>query len=369
MHLRPFTAFYPRMELVPSAGEFFNSVKERYPEYRAEGFFQRIPRESLFIYEISGTAGRFRGVIAGAEIRDYLDGSIRRHEFTLAGKENQQLELLRERGAAIKPVLLTYRESGAITNWIQEHVNCHEPFFRVILDGDEHRLWAIDDPLQSEALRHLFAGQVPVAYIADGHHRAACMAQLFEQADDERQRVRFGLLPCAFFPDTDVVIHGFNRVVEAQAGLTPDRFMDLIAEKFDIEILDVPRLPRQKFEILMFVHQGWYLLRWKPFILEGFAPAEVVLDSVLLNERVLGDILGIRNVRNDRRVDYVEGARGVEGIRQQVAGKEFAIGFCLFPVMPDEFMALADQGKVLPPKSTWFEPRMKNGLVVYEFGA
>jgi len=368
MHIRPFQAVYPNLDFVTSTDSFFQSVREEYNEYRDSGFFQKSAQEALYVYEIRGAKRSFRGIIACADIEDYLYGHIKKHEHTMADKEQKQLQLLLRRQALVKPVLVTYPEAPAITAWTRRIVEGEAPALRVFFEKEEqqHLLWEVRDGALIREIQELFNSDVPDTYIADGHHRSSSSALLYERTRDEELRERYRNLLCAFFPSTDLAIHDFNRVVEGLDDISLSRFMARLAQLFDIEILKAPIRPRRKFEILLFVNEEWYLLHWKKEVLKEYAEEEVILDSMLLNEKVLDDILGIEDIRSDQRIDYVAGPKGLEGLRKKIARRENRVGFCLYPVQLDELITLADHEKVLPPKSTWFEPRMKNGLIVYE---
>ena len=368
MHIKPFQAVLPKLEYISSADSFFDSIKEAYAEHRERGFFMKFPREALFIYRISGGACSYTGLIACCDIRDYLKGKIRKHESTLADKEQKQIQLFLRRRAEVKPVLLTYPEVPHISDWTKAFLENHEPFMKVFFekDGQEHSLWELSERRYIREITDLFAGQVPVSYIADGHHRTTSTALLYEQTRAPLLKRRFRKLLCAFFPSTDLAIHDFNRVVEGMNHLSLSSFMDRLAGLFHIEMLDGPRRPFRKHELVMFVHGRWFLLQWKEAVLENYGKDGLILDSRLLNELVLEGILGIVDVRVDHRIEYIEGSQGLEGIWQRVSAKESRIGFCLYPVKLQELIMLADRGQLMPPKTTWFEPRMKNGLVVCE---
>jgi len=369
MHIRPFRATCPKLEFINSTDSFFNSVKEEYLTYQQSGLFSRREAAAIFVYQIRSRQRQYTGIIACADIEDYLYGRILKHEHTLADQEQKQLQLLMHWQAAVKPVLVTYAAVPAIDDWVEEQIAGREPFLQVYFEQEQqvHALWEVAQAERIQDIRALFADRIRHAYIADGHHRTTSTALLYERTNAPGQRNPYTNLLCAFFPATDLDIHDFNRIVEGSADLSPSLFMARLAQLFHIEILKGPRRPGNKFEVLMFVNQEWYYLRWKPEVLAAYGHEPVVLDSHLLNELVLRDILGIEDVRTDRRVEYVEGPLGLEAVWRRAAEQDFRVGFCLFPVALTEMIALADQDRMLPPKSTWFEPRMKNGLIVYEF--
>jgi uncharacterized protein (DUF1015 family) len=368
MHIKPFQALYPKLEYITSTDSFFDSAKEEYSEYVETGFYNKFSRKAFFVHQIRSPRRKYTGIVACSDIEDYLRGKIKKHEHTLPSKEQKQLQLLLKRRAAVKPVLLTYPEVPAISEWTLRLIEDRPPFLEVHFDAERQSqlLWEVCDDRHIREIQQLFAEKVPTAYIADGHHRTTSVALLFQRTRKPALKERYRNLFCAFFPSSDLDIQDFNRVVEGLNQLSLTRFMAKIAQLFEIKILEKPIRPRRKHEILLFLNREWYLLRWKPQILETCREDAVVLDSHLLNELVLKDILGIDDVRTDQRVDYVAGPEGLEGLWKRATSKESCIGFCLYPVQLEEMITLADQGKALPPKSTWFEPRIKNGLIIYE---
>lgn len=369
MHIKPFQAVYPNLDYITSADSFFNSVRDEYMEYSDSGFFVKAAQEALFIYRIKGAQRQYTGLIACADIRDYMEGHIKQHEHTLAAKEQQQMHLMLRRRAAVKPVLLAYPGVAAINRWIESFIIRRKPFFEVESEEarERHLLWEIRDGPSIRELQDLFAQHVPNTYIADGHHRTSTTSLLYRKALEGKRQEDYQLLLCALFPSSDIDVLDFNRVIYGLNGHSASAFMAHIARYFEIGFLNGPQKPGQKHEVTMLFNREWYRLRWKEHILLEYLEEEVVLDAMLLDEKVLGNILGVEDVRTDQRILYVEGPKGVEGIQQAVSKGEEGVAFCLYPVQLEELMQVADAGKVMPPKSTWVEPRMKNGLIVQEF--
>ncbi|MCB9265931.1 MAG: DUF1015 domain-containing protein [Lewinellaceae bacterium] len=369
MHIKPFQAVYPNLDYVTSPDSFFNSVREEYPEYAGNGFFTKTAQEAIFIYRIKTPERHYTGLVACTDIRDYLEGHIKEHEHTLPAKEQQQIQLMLRRKAAIKPVLLAYKRVEAISNWIEAYIIRRSPFFEVETEeaGEHHFLWEVRDGQAIRDIQSLFEQYVPWSYIADGHHRTSTTALLHGRPMMGKQKSDFSLLLCALFPSSDIDILDFNRVVYGLNGLSKTAFMAHISRYFEIGFLDEPGKPSEKHQLTMYFNREWYSLRWKENILDQYAGEEVVLDAMLLDDCVLANVLGVEDVRTDQRILYVEGPRGVEGILQAVSKGEEGVAFCLFPVKLEELMRVADAGKAMPPKSTWIEPRMKNGLLVREY--
>jgi uncharacterized protein (DUF1015 family) len=368
MHIKPFQSSYPHPERIALPDAFFGAIREDYNEYLHDSYYEQSQGEVVYVYQISGPGFCYTGLLACAEVPDYLAGHIRKHEHTLAAKEETQLALLSARRAAVKPVLLAYPVVTAIQQWMQAQIAGRVPSFSLDFqeEGTEHHsFWEVQDPARIQEIAQLFAAEVPNAYIADGHHRAAATARMYVQAGSEPGRYD-GLLS-AFFPSTDIAIRDFNRVVHGFNGYTPDRLLAALSQFCAIAPLPEPAKPARKHELTMLLDGQWYRLAWKAEVLARYAAEPVVLDAMLLDDTVFSALLGIQDVRTARRVQYVAGSQGVEGICQLVDELGEAVAFCLYPVQLAEMMALADQGQVLPPKSTWFQPRMKNGLVLQRF--
>jgi uncharacterized protein (DUF1015 family) len=366
MHLHPFRAIYPNLALVSSPDAFFGNVKVEYPSYKKNGFFLECNEESLYVYRIIDPTRNYTGIVACVSIEDYLSGMIKKHENTLAAKEQQQTELLLARKAVVKPVLLAYPPVEAIGAFSNDLILSKKPFFEIYFELDKqlHQFWSVSDPGQIMLLKALFDQYVDSAYIADGHHRTATMAHMYEISKNQKKSPAYDRLLCAFFPSAELEIFDYNRVVEGLEDISLTTFMAHLSHVADIEVLKKPARPREKHELVMFVNNEWFRLRWRRRLMETFKCDEVLLDVQMLNELILERILEIDDVRSDERVKYIEGRQGIRAVSERVGKSINRVGFFLYPVAMDDFMRIADEGQTLPPKSTWFEPRMRNGVLV-----
>lgn len=376
MKIHAFRAVRPNLEKVPRSNDFFDTVKFRYHEYAAEGLFQPTDADALYIYQIKTVEGwKFTGLIACTDIAEYLDGHLKKHEKTIVTNEDLQAKLLQVRGAAIKPVLLTYPAIAPLDELIADYMDRHRKFFVIELGGEKHRFWQITEGLVLKRIRQIFSDRMPHAYIADGHHRSASFAALHENAPNDKN----GQLLCAFFPDHELKINAFHRIISDLNGLTTDDFLKQIEAVCDITPLQKATFPTRKFDMTLRLSDNrWFKLTWKRAILENFAEGLVHLDVHLLNEKILKPILGVKNIRTDARLKYIEGTKSLASVEKAakaaseaanvIARHEATQGacFCLFPVSFYDLKAIVDDAGVMPPKSTFFEPRMKNGLLVYE---
>ncbi len=368
MQIRAFRAVYPRKKLITSPDSFFGKVKEEYPVFRESGFFKQRKRAGLYIYRIDETLRSYTGLLVLASMDDYLEGRIKIHEHTLAAKEQRQIQLLMHRKAVVKPVLLTYRGIDAIDKLIKKQLAEKDPFMHYYFEEEDehHWIWEVKEEKAIKKFQKLFAEKVPTAYIADGHHRTAAMALLREQAEAEGLSSSYNQLLSAFFPTRELDVFEFNRIVSNTNGLSPSRLIAQLSKLARVEVLEQYEPPRKKHEWLLLLNKEWFRLQWREDVLKTQTGEEALLDVSLLNELVLHKLLGIEDPRTDARLKYIEGPKGIEAFQQMVNKAENRLGFVLFPIDLEDFLHIADVGKVLPPKSTWFEPRMRNGLLVHD---
>ena len=290
-----------------------------------------------------------------------------RHEHTIAPREQRMKDLFLQRNALIKPVLVTYKRDKKADK-VMQRVRERAPFFQMVLDGgDEHLIYKISDPEDISRLQDRFKKRVAKAYIADGHHRCVTSARLYETMQGRLPNKDFSQVLCMLMPFEDIVIHDYNRVVEILLEFSPTLFMAQISQLCHITPIEHASKPKRKYEMTMYLFREWYHLRWKKSVLKRYASQDVILDGDLLNREVLGGILGITDLREDSRLTYVQGMHGIEGIERKADKSIFRIAFCLYPVAMDEIIKVTENNKTLPPKSTWFEPRIKNGVLCKSF--
>ncbi len=367
MRIRPFQAVYPNLDNITSVDTFFGRVKYEFPDYKKDGFFSKIAEEAIYIYRISKPDRNYTGLIACSDINDYLEGKIKKHENTLRSKEQQQMQLMARRNAIVKPVLLTYPGISEITKLLNGFIEKNHFVFEIEFEKENqrHTFWKVIEKPLIQQIQQLFLEKVPITYIADGHHRCAATALMHQMMEGNKNEALYSFMLSAFFPAEELEIHDFNRIVERKTSLTT--FMARLSQIFNIEILAEPEKPSGKFEIVMFINQEWFKLFWKESVLDRYANQKVVLDASLLDELVLQNIMGIDDIRSSSRIQYFEGPKGLNELRSRAIKKDNNVGFCLFPVVLNDIFTVADMGETMPPKSTFFEPRIKNGLIVQEF--
>lgn len=368
MRITTFKALYPDLNFITESESFFEGVKQEYLELKESNFFITKKEESFYICQIKTDYDTYTGLIAAVDINDYLDGRIKKHESTLSAKEQVHVNLVLKNKAFLKPVLLTYPYIKDIQDLLLNYAKTNKPFMSLEKDihGQEHSFWQIKDPEQIKELKELFITKVPVTYIADGHHRTSTTALLYNRLSGKTGQEDYSRLLAGFFPSNELRIDEFNRVVNTFNDISPTSFIAKLSKVCNIEELDKGRKPLAKNELTMYLHKEWYSLTWRPKVLEKYKNETVILDVSLLNKEILEDILGISNIRSDQKVNYIEGPAGIEAIKSLVSRNETSIGFCLYPLQLEELMRISDNEEVLPPKSTWFQPRLRNGLIIMD---
>ncbi len=307
------------------------------------------------------------GIVAGVSVEEYRSGRIRRHELTREEKERERTLHIDAVGAQTGPVFLTYRGREEIDRLVSQ-ISAGEPDADfTAADGVAHAVWPIRDPA---LIRRVAEGFAPVEalYIADGHHRAAAaanVARLREERDPgSRESARRGLMMAVLFPRDQLRIMDYNRAVRDLNGLTEAAFLERIGRCFTLSRNYSAKSPCKPHEFGMLLDGTWHLLTAREQILRDDDPI-AGLDVSLLQEHLLGPVLGIRDPRTDGRIDFVGGIRGMEELERVVGQGGFAVAFSLYPPTVEQMMSAADAGKVMPPKSTWFEPKLLSGLFVY----
>lgn len=359
MEINPFSAILPNLEKITYPDDFFQSAKEKYLSLAQNGFFYPSPSPAVYLQQISSAKHSYLGIIASVPTQAYHEGYIKGHEETLEEKGRIQLALLQDRQAMVKPVLLTYHKVAAIQQWVQDQITFLTPLQAIFFEQDQayYKLWEVRDGEAIRTIQHLFREEVNCTYIADGHHRMLC-------ATAEDLQVRSVL--CSFYPRDQVLIRDFNRQLFFSEDFDTTQFLQCLRKVADLTLLTSGRKPGSKNELSLYLNQQWYSLRWKDQIMQKRADNLPLLDASILNEVVLRPLLGVDDLRKSDKVQYIGGQNDIHQLEALIKEKPNSLLFCLFPVDWSEMVQWANRGHVLPPKSTWFEPRMKNGLVVQE---
>lgn len=349
----------------PHAPEVYARGAENFRRMLDEGILVRDPWPALYLYRAVMGDHRQLGLVAAASVAAYDAGRIRRHEYTRPDKEDDRVRQIEALNAQTGPVFLTYRHRPGIDALAAEASSGPPEVTVRADDGVEHSLWVVRDAARITALVEAFEG-LEGLYIADGHHRAAAAARVAHRrrtADPRHTGEEpYNYFLSVIFPDHQVRILDYNRVVRDLNGLSKDEFLKRLAAAYQVTPAPGPVRPARRGEVGMYLAGRWYRLQIHPERVPADDPV-ARLDVSLLADHVLAPILGITDPRRDRRIDFVGGIRGLEALMQRVDSGEMAVAFALHPTGLEELMAVADAGQVMPPKSTWFEPKLVDGLV------
>lgn len=363
----------PEIDLEPDIDLYDKRVYEKGAEnlerYIANGIVFQDEKPRFYVYkQIMGNHEQV-GLVACASVEEYEKGIIKKHELTRQEKEDDRLNHILYSNAQVGPVFLTYKAREAIDRLIRQ-VTAAEPEYDFVSDdGVRHTLWVVDDEGLIRKLQEEF-GKVDALYVADGHHRSAAAMRVkqMKQAQNSNHtgNEEYNFFLAVIFPHNQMKILDYNRVVKDLNGLTEEAFLKHVEEKFHVEKLPGGNAyrPEKPHTFGMYLKGHWYKLEARPGTFDDSDPVRR-LDVSILQENLLAPILGITDPRKDKRIDFVGGIRGLKELEKRVNSGEWAVAFSLYPTSIEELMAIADAGKIMPPKSTWFEPKLKSGLVVH----
>ena len=337
----------------------------------AQGVFLQDEMPCLYIYKQVMNGRAQIGIVGCTAVDDYQKQIIKKHELTRADKEQDRINHVDYCDANTGPIFLTYRAQSAVDEIVGDVMSTKQPVYDFLSeDGIGHTVWIIDDEARIEKLCQLFAG-IDYLYIADGHHRSASavrVGQMRRQAKpDYDGSEEFNYFLSVIFPDNHLYIMDYNRIVKDLQGNSVDGFLEKVAQKFTVTPYDGSGAlkPEKKHTYGMYLAGKWYLLEAR----DGtYDPADPVaqLDVSILQNNLLHPILGIGDPRTDKRIDFVGGIRGLEALSQRVDSGEMAVAFSMYPTTMEDLMNIADAGAIMPPKSTWFEPKLRSGLFIHK---
>ncbi|BCW92911.1 MAG: hypothetical protein KatS3mg007_0805 [Thermoanaerobaculum sp.] len=332
-------------------------------KFMAEGVFFREQEPRFYVYQQRMGNHVQAGVVAAVSVAEYDAGLIKRHELTRKDKEDDRTRHVDELNANDEPVFLTYRQLAAIDALVDQ-VRAGAPLYDFVAeDGIGHTVWVVPSELAAN-LQQAFQ-QVPALYVADGHHRTAAAARVGRERKAKNPQHRgdepYNYFMAVLFPHNQLQILDYNRVVKDLGGLSPEAFLSKVAEKFRVEKASSGR-PEKRHQFGMYLQGQWYRLEAIPGSFREDDPIGS-LDVSILQENLLAPVLGITDPRTDKRIDFIGGIRGLSALEQRVA-EGWAVAFALYPTSLEQVMAVADAGLIMPPKSTWFEPKLRSGLLV-----
>lgn len=331
------------------------------------GVIAQDAKANLYLYALTMDGRTQVGLVACTAIDEYLDGTIKKHELTREEKEQDRIRHVDALNANTGPIFLTYRHQDTI-NALVDKVMIQEPVYDFVAeDGIGHKVWVIDDDAVITALTDAFK-QVEYLYIADGHHRCASAVKVGlkrrEEHPDYTGDEEFNYFLSVLFPDNQLAILDYNRVVKDLNGMTANQFITALNEKFEVEEKGTePVKPSEKATFGMYLEDKWYLLRAKEGSYNADDPVEC-LDVAILQNNLLVPVLGIGDIRTDSRIDFVGGIRGLEELERRCHA-DMTVAFAMYPTSIAELMAIADADRLMPPKSTWFEPKLRSGLFIH----
>ncbi len=347
----------------------YDKAVENFNKFQKNGWLKQDTKENYYIYAQTMNGRTQYGFVVAAWVPDYMEGRIKKHELTRRDKEEDRMKHVRCNNANIEPVFFAFPDNEALENIIRKETSKVPEYDFVAPDGFGHTLWVIDNEDTIKEITSEFA-KIPNLYIADGHHRSAAAALVgAEKAANNPNHTgneEYNYFMAVAFPASHLKIIDYNRVVKDLNGLTPEEFLKKISENFIIEDKGTDiYTPTKLHNFSLYLGGKWYSLTAKPGTFDDQDPIGV-LDVTVSSDLILRDILNITDLRSDKRIDFVGGIRGLEELKRRVDSGEMAFALALYPVTMKQLMDIADSGNIMPPKTTWFEPKLRSGLVIHK---
>ncbi|MES2748046.1 MAG: DUF1015 domain-containing protein [Bacteroidota bacterium] len=341
----------------------FKAVAHKYQDFKNEGVFLEEDKAVFFLYEIQTKTQSFTGIVAGTSIEDYKNNVIKKHEDTLQYRVELFKDYLHQTEFNTEPVLMTYPDNSEINSWISEKKKEQPIYHFSTTTKEKHTLWKVETDTEINWLQNKFA-EIPELYIADGHHRSASAELLYEQ-DKHLGNEHLNYFMSFLIAESNVKIYEYNRIIRDLNGFSKADFLLKLSEHFIIKSKEQELWkPQNKFEFGMYLDGSFYALFYKKETKDNSILAN--LDAQILYDKVLLPLLAIEDLRNDERIEYIPGKQSILTLKELVDEGEFAVGFMLYPSDISEIKALADNNLIMPPKSTYIEPKFRSGLMVYE---
>ncbi len=353
----------------PHSSKVYNKAAKTFKKFQDNNVLFQDSKEHFYIYAQTMNGKTQYGIVGLASCDDYTNGIIKKHELTRPDKEEDRKVLSRTLKANIEPVFFTYRSISEIDKIIEKIVKNQDPEYDFTAeDGFGHHFWIIKKPEINREIERLFKEKVPYTYVADGHHRTAAAAGMSDEFKKENPNHTgnepYNFFMAVHFPDTQLQIIDYNRVVKDLNGLTSEEFLIKIKENFDVIATSKSKIkPEILHDFSMYLDGYWYGLRAKKHTYKDDDPIGN-LDVTVLSKYVLEPILNIKDLRRDTRIDFIGGIRGLKDLKNRVDSGKMAVAFALFPVSMEQLMHIADTNNIMPPKVTWFEPKLRSGIVI-----
>lgn len=344
----------------------FKKISENFHEFWDDGQLAQDASPSIYLYRIRTKERSHTGIWACSSIDDYLNNTIKKHEHTRSDREQGLIDYFEQTGIDGNPVIIAYPEEQKIKAFIQ-YKQSQQPDMSFQAEGNLHEVWVIGDAKECQTLQELFA-ELPAAYIADGHHRAAAASILGIQRRKLNLRHKgneaYNFFSSIYYSADELLIYEFHRLIKDTAGLSVQALLEALSTKFEVTEHTGIVKPEQMHQFGMYVDKKWYVLTAKAAITGAENPVDR-LDVSILHQHILDPIFHIKDAKTDKRIDFMGGIREIKDLIQKIDTQELAVGFTLYPTSIEELIAVADNGDVMPPKSTWFEPKLHCGLIIH----
>ncbi len=363
----------PEIDFEPGTDEHdervYDKAVENFRAFQNNGWLVEDDKDHYYIYAQTMNGRTQYGIVVAANVADYMEGRIKKHELTRRDKEEDRMKHVRINNANVEPVFFAFPDNEKLEAVIKT-VTAGEPEYDFTApDGFGHHFWVVDDPVMIDTITEAFA-EIPSLYIADGHHRSAAAALVgHEKAQanaGHRGDEEYNYFLAVAFPASHLNIIDYNRVVKDLNGLTPGEFLARLEENFIVEPKGTDEYrPEALHNFSLYLDGNWYSLTARPGTYDDNDPIGV-LDVTISSDLILRDILGITDLRSDKRIDFVGGIRGLGELKRRVDSGEMKMALALYPVSMKQLMDIADSGNIMPPKTTWFEPKLRSGLVIHK---
>lgn len=344
----------------------YDSAAEQFEKFQKNGWLLQDEQENYYLYAQTMNGKTQYGIVLCAHVDDYMNGNIKKHELTRRDKEDDRMKHVRITNANIEPVFLAFRHNDVLAELIKKYA-AQEPVyhFKAPVDGFIHQFWVIDNKEDQDAITEEFS-KMDSLYIADGHHRSAAAARVGAEKGEKEGRGEHDYYMAVCFPAEQLTILDYNRVVKDLNGLSEEDFLKALEKNFAVACKGEENYrPQKMHEFSLYVGGKWYSLEAKPGTFNENDPIGV-LDVDISSRLILDEILNIKDLRSDKRIDFVGGLRGLGELKRRVDSGEMKMALALYPVSMQQIMDIADSGNIMPPKATWFEPKLRSGLVIHK---
>ena len=348
----------------------YEKAAENFRKFQEKGWLVEDEEEMYYIYAQTMKGKTQYGLVVGAWVEDYMNGVIKKHELTRRDKEEDRMKHVRVNDANLEPVFFAYPDNAVIDALVARYTaGTPEYDFVAPVDGFRHQLWLVKDKEDIRVITETFAG-IPYLYIADGHHRSAAAAlvgaEKARQNPNHRGDEEYNYFMAVCFPASQLTILDYNRVVKDLNGLSSEEFLAALGKNFTVKKMGKEEYRAQKLhEFSLYLDGEWYKVEMKPGLVDENDPIGS-LDVSVSSIYILDEILGIKDLRSDKRIDFVGGLRGLGELKRRVDSGEMRVALALYPVSMQQIMNIADSGNIMPPKATWFEPKLRSGLIVHK---